>query len=1280
MFSSLGSYIWASPEAQSPIEKVTFTINKKTFEVNSSTIPVDTSLNTFIRQHAHLTGTKFMCLEGGCGACVVNVSGPHPVTKKRTTLAVNSCLLSVLACHGLDILTVEGLGNKADGYHPAQLRLAHFNGTQCGYCTPGMVMSMYSLLEAKEGRVTMAEVEDSFGGNICRCTGYRSILDAFKSLAVDANEKLLDACRDIEDLGKVCPKSGQVCAGSCPTAGEAQQPIRMIFADQREWHKVCNVSEIFTIFSQIGEKPYMLVAGNTAHGLFRRSDQLQVFIDVNSVYDLHTFALDEKLTIGANVSLAEFITILKTTANRNSKFSYCADLADHIGKVANTTVRNIGTIAGNLMIKNKHNKFPSDCFLVLDAIGATVTIAESNEVSFSVNVQDFIETNMTKKVIKNVALPALDPTVFVFKSFKVMPTVQNARAYVNGAFLIKFNASKDRVESARICFGGINPKFTHAVATENLLIGKNLFDNNTLQAALGTLANELDPDWILPDTSIEYRKNLAVSLFYKFVLSIVTEDGRFPLRPAYKSGGQMLQRPLSSGKQSFDTIEKNWPLTKYVPKIEALPQTTGEAQFINDLAPQPGELFAAVVLATEVHSKIVGLDASDALKLPGVELFYSAKDIPGVNNFATAKLQLSEVEEIFCSGEVLFHGQAVGIILAETFELAQKAAKLVRISYEKVSDRPVYATVKMITDNDNRDRFVESATKKSGELSATKIVKGRLELAGQYHYHMETQTCICVPLEDGLDVYSSTQWMDLVQIAIADSLLIPMNSINVRVRRLGGSFGGKALRATQVACACALAAHLSRRTVRLVLPMETNMAMIGKRIGNIADYNVEVDQNGKIIKLENDFIQDYGNSINDTIEYLIYRFFASCYDSKGWKNTGKSVKTDAPTNTWCRAPGSTEAIAMVENIMEHIAHETGLCPLDVRMINLQKDHKMHQLLPQFRKDVEYDSRKLAIEDFNASNRWKKRGIAIVPAQFLTEFLGTLNAIVSIFYGDGTVSVTHGGIEMGQGINTKVAQVTAFVLGIPLEKVSVKPSVSFTSPNSFGTGGSITSEAVSYAVKKACEMLLDRMKPIRKDNPNATWETIVQKSYAKHIDLCAEAAFSQLDIPEYLIPALGCAEIEVDILTGNVQVLRYDILEDVGESLSPGIDVGQIEGALVMGIGYYLTEALVYDIKNGALLTNRSANYKPPGAKDIPVDFRINFLRGSSNPLGVLRSKATAEPPFNTTVVVLFALRNALRSARKDAGLPDVWIPLGAPTTPDKILLLAGNTIDQYLLN
>ncbi|XP_038118865.1 xanthine dehydrogenase 1 [Culex quinquefasciatus] len=1288
MFSSLSSYIWGSTEGSAPLEEATFTINGKAYTVKPNAVPVDTSLNTFIRSHAHLTGTKFMCLEGGCGACVVNVNGVHPVTKARTSWAVNSCLFPVFACHGMDILTIEGIGNKKDGYHPAQQRLAHFNGTQCGYCSPGMVMNMYSLLESKKGQVSMEEIENSFGGNICRCTGYRPILDAFKSLAVDADQKLVEACKDIEDLTKTCPKTGSPCAGKCSAGGkvEIQQPLRMVFDDQSEWHKVFNLNDIFAIFEQIGEKPYMLVAGNTAHGVYRRSENLQVFIDINAVEELHAHSLGSELIVGGSVSLTEFMAILTEAATKNNKFSYCNELVKHIDLIANVPVRNAGTIAGNLSIKNQHHEFPSDMYLILEAVGAVLNIVESGGKSSSVSPKDFVTMDMGKKVLKNVVLPALDPSVYFFKSFKIMPRAQNAHAYVNGAFLLQLNAGKDRVESARICFGGINPDFTHATATEGALVGKNIFDNESIQSAFATLVGELNPDWVLPDASSDYRKNLAISLFYKFILSIIPE-GQYALKPEYKSGGTVMARPLSSGKQTFDTIEKNWPLTKNVPKIEALAQTAGEAHYSNDLPPQPGELYAAFVLATQVHSRIAKLDAAEALKMPGVVAFYSAKDIPGTNNFMPAGLGNQDVEEIFCSGEVQFHGQPAGVIVAETFNQAQRAAKTVVITYEKMNNKPLYPTLKSVMDKDVQDRFFDVSFDKKGKgyrvqtaVTATKTVKGRFEIAGQYHYTMETQTCVCVPIEDGMDVYSSTQWMDLTQLAIAESLKLPMNSLNMYVRRLGGAYGGKISRATQIACACALAAHFTNRTVRFVLPIETNMSAIGKRYGLISDYTVDVEKNGKITKMNNHYVQDYGVSLNESVQDATTAFFNNCYDAKTWKVVGKAVKTDAPSNTWCRAPGTTEGVAMIENIMEHIAHETGQDPLEVRLANMAADNKLKQLLPQFRTDVQYNERKREIDDFNVKNRWKKRGIAIVPMQYWLEYFGQLNAIVSIYAGDGTVSVTHGGIEMGQGMNTKVAQVTAFVLGVPLEKVAVKPSTSLTSPNAIVTGGSMTSEAVCYAVKKACEMLLERMKPIRDGNPGAPWEMIVKLSYVKNIDLCAEAQYKADELKGYIIWGLSCAELEVDILTGNVQVKRVDILEDTGESMSPGVDVGQIEGAFVMGIGYYLTEALVYDDASGALLTNRTWTYKPPGAKDIPIDFRVNFLHGSANPVGVLRSKATGEPALNMAIVVLFALRNALRAARSDAGLQDVWIPLGSPTTPDQVFMAAGNNMDQYMLN
>lgn len=237
-----------------------------------------------------------------------------------------------------------------------------------------------------------------------------------------------------------------------------------------------------------------------------------------------------------------------------------------------------------------------------------------------------------------------------------------------------------------------------------------------------------------------------------------------------------------------------------------------------------------------------------------------------------------------------------------------------------------------------------------------------------------------------------------------------------------------------------------------------------------------------------------------------------------------------------------------------------------------------------------------------------------------EYFGTSHALVSIYHGDGSVSVTVGGIEMGQGLNTKVAQTAAYSLGIPLEKISVKPANSLTAPNAIVTGGSQGSEISCFGVQKACEILNERLKPIKESNKDADWSVIIDKAYEGGVDLLATYLFKSPEVKTYDIWGASCCEIEVDILTGNILIKRVDIMEDVGESISPGIDVGQIEGGFVMGLGYYLTENLIYDRVTGELLTNRTWNYKPPGAKDIPIDFRISFLSKSSNPFGVLRSK------------------------------------------------------------
>ncbi|XP_055607910.1 xanthine dehydrogenase/oxidase-like [Uranotaenia lowii] len=1265
---------------------IEFSINGVIYKINPQTVPIETNLITFIRDHAQLKGTKFMCLEGGCGACVVNLTEVNPVTNEIITKSVNSCLLPVYACHGRDILTVEGIGCKKSGYHPVQKRLAAFNGSQCGFCSTGMVMSMYSMLETNKGSVTMQEVENALDGNICRCTGYRPILDAFKSFATDVGENVKRLCTDIEELsvdnclGKAC---NTVCSNASKVNMDPKQILHIPCKSNKVWYKVSTINQIFEIFKAIGSRPYMLLAGNSAHGVYRRNEHLEVFIDVNSVDELHRRSIGPELVVGGNVTIHDCMTFLENVSRESINFQYVKNFTEHLRLVANQPVRNIGTLAGNLMIKYQHPEFPSDVFLLLETVRAKLEIASENGYE-TVSPQHFLKMDMNKKILIKIVLPTFQPQNTYFKTYKTMPVAQNSQSYVNAGFLLEFSRSTTILESATICFGGINSIFTHASKTESFLIGKSPFSNEVLHEALKILQSELHPDNALQDASPVYRKNLAASLLYKFLLNIVPKE-EVTLNLKYQSGGYPLDRALSSGKLGYDTYPTKWPLTQNIAKIEGLLQTSGEAEYINDMPKRPNELYAAFVLATQIRSRITMIDASEALKTEGVVAFYSAKNIPGINNFMPIDLGTSNVEEIFCSGEVAYYGQPVGVIVAESFEIANQATKLVKICYERTSLEYVYTNAKDIVKDGISDRLTNQGFDRYGSQFSSAPegpikVQGHLDLRGQYHYTLETQTCFCVPNEDGMEVFSATQNPNIVHAALHQALNVPQNSLHLMVKRLGGAYGAKSSRSSMVACACAIASHLTRRPVRMVLPMETNMSAIGKRTGSYSEYEIDVNKSGKINKLNHKFTHDGGFVYNELLAYLTTDMFKSAYATDRWNLVGDIARTDVAANTWCRCPGSSEGIAMIENIMEHIAHVTGTDPFEVRLRNMVKDSKLRQMLSSFRKDVDFDERRKQVDKFNIQNRWQKRGIGIICMEYPMQYSGSMNALVSIFHTDGTVGITHSGIEMGQGINTKVIQVAAKTLGLSIDMISVKPMSSVSSPNCTATVHSRGSETVAFAVQRCCEMLMERLRPYREQNPQGSWQDVLNQAFLANVDLTALYGYAPFDLEGYVIYATACAEVEVDILTGNLQVSRVDILQDVGKSMSPGIDIGQVEGSFIMGLGYYLIEALIYDPSNGALVNNRSWNYKVPGAKDIPVDFRVKFLKNSSNKAGVLGSKATGEPSFCMSPVLTYALRYALRSARKDAGLPDDWISIGTGTTPEKIFLMAGNSLDDYKFN
>jgi xanthine dehydrogenase/oxidase len=367
--------------------------------------------------------------------------------------------------------------------------------------------------------------------------------------------------------------------------------------------------------------------------------------------------------------------------------------------------------------------------------------------------------------------------------------------------------------------------------------------------------------------------------------------------------------------------------------------------------------------------------------------------------------------------------------------------------------------------------------------------------------------------------------------------------------------------------------------------------------------------------------------------------------------------------------------------MEHLAKSCGMDPLSFRMLNMSSGEEvilLRKIIEQVRASSEYDQRVKQIEEFNANNRWKKRGINLLPMVYPVDYAPfKYNVLVAIYHNGGAVAVSHGGIECGQGINTKVAQVVARELGVPISLISVKPTNTLTNANGSVTGGSMTSELNCYAAMRACQELNERIRPFKEKMPEADWKTLIETCFNMNVDLTARHYYSPADgVKNYIIHGATVSEVELDLLTGEKLIRRVDLLEDAGQSLNPLLDIGQAEGAFVMGIGLWTSEKIKYDPVTGQKLSVGTWNYKPPLNRDIPVDFRVSLLKNAAHPFGVLRSKATGEPPICMSVSVFFAIRNAVEAARKEAGDSD-WFPMDGPATVDKLFKLFKTKADHF---
>lgn len=582
--------------------------------------------------------------------------------------------------------------------------------------------------------------------------------------------------------------------------------------------------------------------------------------------------------------------------------------------------------------------------------------------------------------------------------------------------------------------------------------------------------------------------------------------------------------------------------------------------------------------------------------------------------------------------------------------------------------------------------------------SAFKRVKGTTYAGGQSHIYLETNSAYVVPKEgEVFEITCGTQAPSMYQSSIAAVIDVPSNKLSVKCSRTGGGFGGKISGGIPVAAAATLIASKLKRPVRIFNSRTQDMNMSGGREGYVFDYEVGFQEDGTIVALILNVYMDGGS---DCVEAL-----GGLYMGMNWADnayyfpnyTAKAIVCKTNTNPRCsmRAPGVVQFCLATEAVVERVAVELNKNIYEVQTINFIKNGET-TIVGQTIKDCTLDivwnklfqrshfsERLNLVNKFNSLNLWRKRGISITPVKYGMGWAGyDQGCMVSVIKSDGSITVSHTGVELGQGINTKVAQSVAYSLGVDISLIRVVTTSTEKMANGGVTGGSGTSEVCCQAALNACQVLNDRLQPFRDANPKFSWSQLIS-SVSSDVSLNVEGWYSPKNNPngeqfQYFVYAACVSEVELDVLSGAVHVLASEIVYDCGKSLNPAVDIGQIEGGYVMGLGYLLQERLEYEDNTGVLLTTGTWEYKPPMVADIPSLFNVTLIKNAENKDGILGSKAVGEPSFILSNSVFFATKYAIMSSRLDAGMTG-YVDMEAPLTVDVRHNACGVSTDRFIL-
>ncbi|MFC5498506.1 xanthine dehydrogenase molybdopterin binding subunit [Caenimonas terrae] len=737
-------------------------------------------------------------------------------------------------------------------------------------------------------------------------------------------------------------------------------------------------------------------------------------------------------------------------------------------------------------------------------------------------------------------------------------------------------------------------------------------------------------------------------------------------------------------------------------------QVSGAATYVDDIPEVKGTLHAAPILSTVAHGKLLGVDAKAALTMPGVRGVVLGADIPGDRLLAT----FVHDEPVFATDSVQHIGQVIGLVVADTVMQARRAARKVQVKIDPLppvlTPRAAHAARSYVLP----PVIVRRGEPESALENSPHTLTGQLEVGGQEHFYLEGQVAYALPLEQNQWwIHSSTQHPGEVQHWVAHALGLENNAITVQCRRMGGGFGGKETQAGHLAVWAALAAKKFGRPVKMRLDRDDDFMITGKRHPFAYDYSVGFDDSGRITALKLAMLANCGFSadLSGPVADRAVFHTDNAYYLSDVEIASYRCKTNTQSHTAFRGFGGPQGVIVIEAILGDIARTLGLDPLAVRMRNLYgieerntthyqmkvEDNILEPLITQLAQTSDYATRRAAVAQWNAASPVIKRGIAITPVKFGISFTATFfnqaGALVHV-YTDGSVQVNHGGTEMGQGLNTKVAQIVANELGVPFERVRSTAADTSKVPNASATAASSGTDLNGRAAQYAARNVRDNLAAfvsgldgcgagaVRFQNgsvisPKSTrsFDEVVKAAYANRIQLWSDGFYRTPKIHYdkvtltgrpffYFAYGAACSEVAIDTLTGESRVLKVDILHDVGTSINPAIDIGQIEGGFVQGMGWLTTEQLVWNDK-GHLSTHAPSTYKIPATGDIPAHFKIALWPEANREDNVFGSKAVGEPPFMLAISVWEALRDAVASARP----PGQPVALDAPATAENVL-------------